>query len=78
MVIWNAFCSRQFKTKGGFVAGFDYNENKNAWMMSDLFSNGLRRFDNYIGRKGERNTSFLVENCSAHATSKTIIHLRKV
>lgn len=58
--------------------GFNYNGNQNAGMISNLFYEWLRRFDNYTGQAEKKECYFAWDNCSAHGTVETIPHLQNV
>ncbi len=54
MIIEKSKRPRCFKKKSGQELGFDYWNNKRAWMRSDIFFPWLQRFDACIGNTRDR------------------------
>eukprot|EP00171_Calliarthron_tuberculosum_P003734 IDg3734t1 len=72
MVIGKAKKPRAFRGKTGQELGFDYYNNKKAWMTSVLFFDWLKRFDSYIGKTPGRKAALLLDNASVHGNTQTI------
>jgi len=76
MIIGRSKRPRVFKKKTGQQLGFDYHNNKKAWMNSGLFFAWLHRFDDYIAQTPGRKVALLLDNCSAHGKIDTIPKLK--
>lgn len=72
MIIGKALKPRPFKGMTGQQHGFDYWNNKKAWMTSVLFFMWLQRFDDYIGKRTGRKAILLLDNCSAHGNLQSL------
>lgn len=64
---------RAFYKNSGQDLGFDYDENKNAWVNTSLFYARLVLCDNYIGWTSGSKMFLLIDNCSTHETRITMI-----
>lgn len=78
MIIGKARKPRAFQGKTGQELGFDYWNNKKAWMTSSLFFSWLQRFNDFVGRTVGRKVLLLLDNCSAHGTEETLPDLENV
>lgn len=79
MIIGTAKKPRVFRKRTGQELGFDYHNNKKAWMKADLFREWLLRFNEWIKEgSSERKVALLIDNCSAHGGKETIPELSNV